>query len=107
MSDTAKIERIYTVPLSRAWIGPKLRRAKRAVTILKEFTVKHMKTDKIKIQKDVNELLWKKGIGSPPRRIQVKMIKDEEGIVEVSLIDGKSSEETETKETQKTETKET
>ena len=98
MSNTSKIERIYTVPLSRAWIGPKQRRAKRAVTILKEFTSKHMKTDKVNIQKDVNEALWKKGIGSPPRKIQVKMIKDEEGVVEVFLIDHEFSKEIETTE---------
>ena len=41
-------ERIYTVPLRKAyWTGSRLRRAKRAVRILREFVEKHMKPEEI------------------------------------------------------------
>jgi large subunit ribosomal protein L31e len=86
MSETnAELERVYTVPLSRAWIAPRHRRTKRAVNILKEFAEKHMKSSEIKIDTDLNERLWDRGITSPPRRITVKMSKDEDGVVTITL----------------------
>ena len=38
-------ERIYTVPLSKAWISPRSRHSPRAIRILKSFVIKHMKID--------------------------------------------------------------
>jgi large subunit ribosomal protein L31e len=84
MSET-ELERVYTVPLSRAWIAPRHRRTKRAVNILKEYAEKHMKSSEIKIETGLNEKLWNRGITSPPRRITVKMSKDEDGVVTISL----------------------
>src|SRR5579864_3725648 len=80
-----EIERIYTVPLSRAWITARHRRTRRAVNMLREFAEKHMKSSEIKIDMDLNEEIWKRGITKPPRRITVKMEKDEDGIVTISL----------------------
>jgi large subunit ribosomal protein L31e len=80
-----EIERIYTVPLSRAWITARHRRTRRAVNMLREFAEKHMKSSEIKITTELNEEIWKRGITKPPRRITVKMEKDEDGIVTISL----------------------
>src|SRR5579875_2340452 len=86
MSDAEpELERLYNVPLSRAWIAARHRRTKRAVNILKEFAQKHMKSSEIKIDTALNERLWERGITSPPRKITVKMSKDEDGVVTVSL----------------------
>ena len=86
MSETKpELERIVTVPLSRAWIAPRHSRTKRAINILKEYAEKHMKSSEIKIDTSLNEQLWNRGITSPPRRITVKMSKDEDGIVTISL----------------------
>ena len=86
MSDQkAELDRVYTVPLSRAWITARHKRTRRAVNILREFAEKHMKSSEIKIDTDLNELLWKRGITKPPRRITVRMEKDEDGIVTISL----------------------
>jgi large subunit ribosomal protein L31e len=79
------IERIYTVPLKKAWITPKQRRAKKAMSIIRQFAERHMKSSEIIISPELNEKVWSKGIESPPRRIIVKMIKDEGGIVTISL----------------------
>jgi large subunit ribosomal protein L31e len=81
-------ERIYTVPLGRAWIGPKWKRAKKAISILKQFVDRHMKPTEIIINPEVNEAIWVRGIKKPPRKIRVKLTKDEEGVVEVSLAEG-------------------
>ncbi|MDH2899679.1 MAG: 50S ribosomal protein L31e [archaeon] len=86
MSDSKiELERMYTVPLSRAWIAPRYRRTSRAVNVLKEFAERHMKSSEIKIDSELNETLWKRGITKPPRRITVKMTKDEDGLVTISL----------------------
>jgi len=83
-------ERIYTVPLSRAWIGPRQKRAPRAVRLLRKFILRHMKIDEesLKISNEVNEHLWSRGIQKPPRKIRVRAIKDNEGIVTVRLAEG-------------------
>ena len=81
----SELERVYTGPLSRAWITARHKRTRRAVNILKEYAEKHMKSSEIKIDTDLNEELWKRGITKPPRRITVRMEKDEDGVVTISL----------------------
>lgn len=83
-------ERIYTVPLSKAWITPVTRRAPRAIRILRAFIKRHMKAneDSIVISNEVNEKIWSRGIEKPPRRIRVRATKDREGLVRVYLAEG-------------------
>jgi large subunit ribosomal protein L31e len=73
------------VPLRRAFEAPKYRRAKVAIRIIREFTIRHMKATEVKIEKGVNELLWSRGITNPPRRIRLEMERDEDGVVFVRL----------------------
>jgi large subunit ribosomal protein L31e len=80
-----KLERIYTVPLTQAWITARHKRTKRAVRVLREFAEHHMKSSEIKITTELNERLWNRGITKPPRKITVKMVKDEDGLVTISL----------------------
>jgi len=79
------LTRVYMVPLRRAVEAPKYRRAKVAVRIIREFTIRHMKATEVKIEKGVNELLWSRGITNPPRRIRLEMERDEDGVVFVRL----------------------
>ena len=83
-------ERVYTVPLSKAWISPRTRHSPRAVRILKGFVVKHMKVDEdnVKITNEVNEKIWGRGIQKPPRKIRVRVTKDSEDVVTVRLPEG-------------------
>ena len=96
-------ERIYTVPLGKAWIEPANRRASRAMRILESFIVKHMKLEKrtkgeeeeeeeeprrLVIENSVNERIWRRGIEKPPRKIRVRATKDKEGNVTVHLAEG-------------------
>ena len=57
------------------------------MTVLKKFTTRHMKAAKIIVDPAVNELLWARGIRTPPRRIRVKMKKDSEGTVTITLAE--------------------
>jgi large subunit ribosomal protein L31e len=93
-------ERIYKVPLGRAWIVPQRRRAARAMRILRAFVTKHMKLDareegeeeeepkKLVIDNEVNEKIWSRGIEKPPRKIRIRVTKDKEGNVNVYLAEG-------------------
>ena len=83
-------ERIYTVPLSRAWIAPRTKHSPKAIRVLRGFIVRHMKADEasIKITNEVNEKIWGRGIQKPPRKIRVRTTKDSEGIVTVHLAEG-------------------
>jgi len=82
------LERIYTIPLGRAWIVPKYRRAEKAVSVLRKFVTRHMKPDEVIIDPSVNEEIWKRGIQNPPRKIRVKLSKDATGLVTVTMAEG-------------------
>ncbi|MGC8895967.1 MAG: hypothetical protein ACP5LB_04260 [Candidatus Bathyarchaeia archaeon] len=94
-------ERIYTIPLGKAWIGPPRKRAPRAMRIIKSFLIKHMKLEKKEgegeeeeepkkfiISNEVNEKVWSRGIEKPPRKVRVRAAKDKEGNVTVYLAEG-------------------
>jgi large subunit ribosomal protein L31e len=94
-------ERIYTIPLAKAWVRPPKRRAPRAMQLIKAFVTKHMKMDmraeeeeereelpRLIISNDVNEKVWRRSIEKPPRKIRVRAAKDEDGNVTVFLAEG-------------------
>lgn len=82
-------ERIYTVPLRKAyWTGTRLRRSNRAVRILREFVEQHMKPEELLIQPEVNERIWAKGIQKPPRRVRIRATKNSDNLVRVYLAEG-------------------
>jgi len=91
-------ERFYTIPLRKAWLSTRKKRAPRAARIVKSFVLKHMKVrteaegeeeaERVVIDNEVNEKLWSRGIEKPPRKIRVRVVKDKEGIVTVLLAEG-------------------
>jgi len=94
-------ERIYTIPLGKAWVRPPKKRAPRAMQMIKDFITKHMKLDmraeveeergempRLVISNDVNEKVWSRSIKKPPRKIRVRAAKDNEGNVTVFLAEG-------------------
>ena len=91
-------ERFYTIPLGKAWISTRKKRAPRATRIVKSFVLKHMKVrteaeedeepERLVIDNEVNEKLWSRGIEKPPRKIRVRVVKDKEGVVTVLLAEG-------------------
>jgi large subunit ribosomal protein L31e len=91
-------ERFYTIPLSKAWIVPRKKRAPKAARIVRSFVLKHMKVrteaegeeepERLVIDNEVNEKLWSRGIEKPPRKIKVRVVKDKEGVLTVLLAEG-------------------
>jgi large subunit ribosomal protein L31e len=92
-------ERTYTIPLGRALNRPPKRRAPRAIVLIKEFIIRHMKMDmkipeeedeempQLNISKEVNEKIWDRGIEKPPRKIRVRAAKNKAGNVTVYLAE--------------------
>jgi len=81
------MERTYIVPLRSGWLkAPKYRRAKKAVSTLREFLVRHMKSEEIRIKPELNQAIWTDGIKSPPARIKINVVKDDQGIVTAQLF---------------------
>jgi large subunit ribosomal protein L31e len=68
----ATIERTYNVPLRSGFRETaRWKRAKKAMTVLREFLIKHTKREDVKIGRHLNEFLWKHGIKNPPHHVKV------------------------------------
>jgi len=81
-------ERTYTIPLRRAWVSPRNKRAPKAIRLVKSFVQRHMKPEALVVRNEVNERIWSRGIENPPRRIRVRAVKDREGTVTLYLAEG-------------------
>lgn len=82
-----KLERTYTIPLRREYLKvPQYRRTEKASRALREFLVKHMKSDNIRIGKFLNEHLWMHGMKNPPHHVRVNVVKIPEGTVYAELF---------------------
>ena len=88
MSIEVVLERIYTIPFYPKLNSiPRTKRASKAMRMLRGFIAKHMKSDDIIISPEVNEAIWKRGIQKPPRKISVRVVKSDDDVVEVYLVD--------------------
>ncbi len=76
----------YVIPLRDAYRGPRTKRAKRAMRIIREFVSRHRKVDpsRVRIGNDVNEYVWTRGIQKPPRKVRV-VVEEKDGLVWVRL----------------------
>lgn len=71
------MERLYTIPLRKEFSkAPNYKRTSKAIKAIRNFGIKHMKCDNVKIGKYLNLEMWKHGRKNPPTRIKVKMIKE-------------------------------
>jgi len=81
------LARIYTINFSKAWLTPKHKRTDRVINMIKEFAIKHMKSSQIKIDQELNRYIWERGKTNPPRKVRVRIVKDEDDQVIVSLYE--------------------
>lgn len=81
------LARIYTINFSKAWLTPKHKRTDRVINMIKEFAIKHMKSSQIKIDQELNRYIWEKGKTNPPRKVRVRIVKDDDEQVIVSLYE--------------------
>lgn len=76
-----KDEMTYTIPLREDFVKvPKHRRAKRAISKIKSYITRHMKSEDVKIGKVLNEKIWANGIKNPPGKVTVKAKRVEDSV---------------------------
>ena len=86
-TEEKKLERTYNIPLRKEWLKvPKYKRSNKAVKALKEFLMKHMKSEDVRIGKMANLDIWKHGIKNPPHHIKVTAVKGSDGVVKAELV---------------------
>ncbi len=75
-------EFFYTIPLRQTWVVRNIRTPK-AVKHVRDYVMRHLKPEDVKIDETINNLIWKKGIEKPPAKIKVRVIKDKDGVAKV------------------------
>ena len=65
-------ERVYTIPLRKAFKRARTQRADAAISVIRAFILRHMKSDEVRIGKYLNEYIWQRGRKKIPRRVKVK-----------------------------------
>ncbi|MBT3397709.1 50S ribosomal protein L31e [archaeon] len=88
----AELEREYVIPIKKYILTvPRYKRAKKAVKVVKQFLAKHMRVEDrdlnlVKIDINLNNELWFRGIKKPANKIKVKAVK-RDGIVYAELAE--------------------
>jgi len=79
----AKLERIYTVPFGDAYAASRNVRVPKAIKILRTFATRHMKAKglRVVISEALNMHLWEHSIQRPPRRVKVRLVKEEDSVM--------------------------
>ena len=83
-----KDERVFTIPLRKAFVTEQTNRGWKAMDITRAFLERHM-DGTAKIGKSINESVWARGIRKPPRRIRVHAIRekiDDENVIFAELV---------------------
>ncbi len=79
-------ERIYTIPLRGVKKAPRWKRSNRAITLIREFLVRHTKSEYIVLDSTINEKVWARGSQKPPSKIRVK-VTEEEDVIKAELVE--------------------
>ncbi len=80
-------EDVYTIPLKAAYrTKPDYKRTRKAIQLLLSYLRRHTKSTNIRIDSQLNKHIWRHGASRPPRKIQIKAVKDSEGRVTATLL---------------------
>lgn len=83
----ADLKREYIVPLRRkVKTAPMWRRSKKAISVLKDFMIQHMKAENVVICSELNELVWARGGKNPPGKVAVVALRTTINGVDSTLV---------------------
>lgn len=105
-------ERQFVVSFSKVYLTPRPKRAFRAINFLRKFAFKHFRVrgEDVFISEAVNEAVWAKGREHIPRKLEIKIVKDEDKariyLKDEKIKTPKKEKGEDKKEKKKTETKE-
>ncbi|MBI2445257.1 60S ribosomal protein L31 [Candidatus Micrarchaeota archaeon] len=77
------LERKYTVNLTEAYAKPKYKRTDRAISLLRDFCLRHMKGKDVKVDVELNNAIRQSV--RPAKKVQIVLQKDERGTVTARL----------------------
>jgi len=78
-------ERIYTIPLRGVKRVARWKRAKKAISDIKVYIIKHTKFENVVLDKSINEKVWERGAEKPPSKIRVRVV-EEDGAIRAELV---------------------
>ncbi len=84
-----KLQRVYNIPLRKLTEKtPRYRKAKRAITVIKEFLARHMKAkaEDVKVGQHLNMKIWERSMKNIPHHVKVDVTKDADGKVFAELV---------------------
>ena len=76
------------VPLRKAWNITRFKRAPRAIQIIRDEVIRHLKVlpeEEIYIDPSVNEKIWERGIENPPRKIKLHVTRHDEPDIPIEV----------------------
>lgn len=75
-------ERVYTIPLSDAWKKPRVKHARRAVSLLRVLLARNMNVQPgdVKLSNRLNNEIWSSSAKKPKRKVRVKVVENEKGV---------------------------
>ena len=71
------MENVYTINLGKVLLSQRQHRAVRAINMIREYVKRHTGNDHVKIDSELAEIIWARGVRSPPRKITVEIIEDD------------------------------
>ncbi len=71
------MDNIYTINLGKVLLSQRQHRAVRAINMIREYVKRHTGNDHVKIDSELAETIWARGVRSPPRKITVEIIEDD------------------------------
>ncbi|MCC6013061.1 MAG: 60S ribosomal protein L31 [Candidatus Verstraetearchaeota archaeon] len=85
MSSEIIEEKTITINLRRAYLAYGKRAAPRAINIIREIAKRVADTNEVKIDNEVNMVVWSRGKGKTLRKISIKIQKLKDGTAKVLL----------------------
>jgi len=76
------------VPLRKAWNITRFKRAPRAMQIIRNEVIRHLKVredEEIWIDPSVNEHIWSRGIEKPPRKVRLQVTRHDEPDIPIEV----------------------
>ena len=76
------------VPLRKAWSITRFKRAPRAIQIIKDHVIQHLRVkedEEVWIDPSVNEHIWSRGIENPPRKVRLQVIRHDEPDIPIEV----------------------
>jgi len=81
-------EKVFSISFRSVFGAPRRERARRAVTLVREYVEKHLGTPVVKIGPALNETVWADGIQNIPKKVKIHVkVSDDKATATAELAD--------------------